>query len=252
MDLRESLGLPVESDEVGLIFDNNEIAVKNILIYKVKDVESSLEQLNWEGKDGEEEVFRVYEGVRRVEDKELWDDIRFDILIIQPGRIGENCASSLGYYRSVAENGYTYPEILQVVDGYAEILLQQPGEKHEQAKDALLIRVQKFDVIIVPPIYGITIFNPSEKRTIISRMRADEAKEILEPFEKTKGACYQRKTEGRWEFNSNYEEIPQLRLGEPQNKWKTVKRGIPLYASYVYRPKHFQTLVEPDPVEFTL
>jgi len=252
MDLRESLGLSVESDEKALIYDNNEINVENLLIYKIRDINSGLSQESWKGKDEEEEVFRVYEGIRRVEDKEFWDTIRLDVLIIQSGGLGENCKHTQGYYRSLAENGYNYPEIFQVVDGYAEFLLQQPGDKHEQVKDALLLRVQKFEAIVVPPVYGLTIFNPSERRTILSRIRADEAKEIKEPFERTRGTCYLRKLGGKWEYNTNYEEIPQLRLEEPQNKWKTVKRGIPIYTSYIYRPKHFQTLVEPDPIEFSI
>ena len=252
MDLRESLGLSVESDGLALAYDNNEINVKNLIIYKIKDLMSGLIQNDWEGKNEEEEVFRVYEGIRRVEDKELWEDIRFDVLILQPGKLGSICKSTLGYYRSKAENGYIYPEIYQVVDGYAEILLQQPGEKHEQVKDVVILRVQKFDVLVVPPIYGVSIINPSEKSAILARIRADEAKEISDFFKKTRGPCYLRMIERRWNFNENYEEIPQLRLGEPQNKWKTIKRGIPMYASYIYRPKHFQTLVEPDPIEFQL
>ncbi len=252
MDLRESLGLSVQSDELSLIYDNNEVIVKNIFFHKAKDFVSGLSLERWEGMNEEEEVFRVYEGLRRVEDKELWDNLRFDVITIQHGNLGNICKSTLSYYRSLAENGYHYPEIYQVVDGYAEFFLQQPGIKHENVKDAVLIRVQKFDVIIIPPAYGVSIINPSEKRTILARIRADEAKEIIDPFEKTKGPCYLRLVEGRWEFNTNYEEIPQLRLGEPQNKWKTVKRGIPMYASYIYRPKHFQVLIEPDPAEFQL
>ncbi len=252
MDLRESLGLAVESDEVALIYDNNEISVENLLVYKVKDLESNLGHQEWEGKSEEEEVFRVYEGIKRIVDKELWGDIRFDVVIVQAGKLGDSYKSTGGYYRSLADNGYTYPEIYQVVDGYAEILLQQPGEKHEQVKDVIMIRAQKFDAIIIPPVYGVSIINPSDKRTIIARIRADEAKEITEEFERTKGTCYKRLEDGRWEFNEKYEEIPNLRLGEPQNKWKTVKRGIPIYASYVYRPKHFRTFVEPDPAEFQL
>lgn len=252
MDLRESLGLSVQSDDISLIYDNNEVVVKSVFIHKVKDFLSNLSQERWEGMNEEEEVFRVYEGLRRVEDKELWDTLRFDVVIVRPGNLGDFCKSTFGYYRSLAENGYHYPEIYQVVDGYAEFLLQQPSTKHEQVKDVILIRVQRFDVVVIPPIYGISIMNPSEKRVILARIRADEAKEIVDSFEKTKGPCYLKLMEGRWEFNKNYEEIPQLRLGEPQNKWKTVKRGIPMYASYIYRPKHFQVLVEPDPAEFQL
>jgi glucose-6-phosphate isomerase len=251
MDLRESLGLSIESEGETLTYDNSEITIKNLISYSSKEILAKL-KLEEEVKEDREEVFRIYEGVRRVEDKELWDIVRFDILIIQPGNLGDKCKSTVGHYRSLAENGYNYPEIYQVVDGYSEILLQQPGEKHEQVKDALMMRVQKFDAFVIPPTYGVSIINPSEKSTILARIIADDAKEITEPFERTNGTCYRRKSEGGWDFNKSYEEIPQLRLGEPQNKWKTVKRGIPIYASYIYRPKHFNALVEPDPVEFQL
>ena len=250
MELRESIGLPIESNDQGLQYSDHEVSVKNLIISKVKDIESELAHPDWEGKEEEEEVFRVYQYVRKIEDKELWDDIRFDILFIPPGKMGEIYNRTSGYYRSVAENGYQFPEIYQVADGYAEFFLQQPGEKHEKVKDALMIRVQKFDALIIPPVYGVTIINPSEKPVVLTRIRADDAKEIKTEYEKTKGACYERSDEGRWIYNENYEEIPNLRLGEPQNKWKTIKRGIPIYASYVYRPKHFRPLVEPDPAEF--
>lgn len=252
MDLRESIGLPIESNDQGIEYSDQEVSVKNLIVFKIKDIEKELAQASWEGKDEDEEVYRVYQYVRKIEDKELWDDIRFDIMVISSGKLGKICKRTSGYYRSVAENGYQYPEIYQVADGYAEVFLQQPGKKHERVKDAIMIRVQKFDALIVPPVYGITVVNPSERSVVLTRIRADEAKEITKEYEKTKGPCYQREEEGRWVYNENYEEIPNLRLEEPQNKWKTIKRGIPLYTSYVYRPKHFRSLVEPDPAEFIL
>lgn len=251
MDLRESLGLPIESNDFALIYDTNEISVKDLIVYKIKEIKKSLDLNKWEGSE-EEEVFRVYEGLKKVEDKELWDKIRFDVIIIQSGKINNNYKSTLSYYRSIADNGYNYPEIYQIGEGYAEFLLQQPGEKHEQVKDAIIIRAQKFDVMVIPPIYGLSIINPSEKKTILARIRASEAKEITEEFTKTKGTCYRRREGGRWDYNEYYEEIPQLRLGEPKSKWKTIKRGIPIYTSYVYNPKYFHTLIEPDPAEFQL
>ena len=248
MNLREYIGLPIESDDKIINFNSNEIDVKSVLIYETKDIQYYIKD-----KDSlEEEIYRVYQTVRTIEDKELWDDISFDILVIQPGNAGIEYKKTIGYYRSFAENGYRYPEIYQVAEGYVEFFLQQPSQSHEKIKDAVMIRAQRFDVVVIPPAYGLTLINPSEKKTIVTRIRAMEVEEISEQYKQTQGECYYRLEEDKWVFNEKYEEIPMLRLEEPQNKWKSFKRGIPIYASYTYNPKRFHGLVEPDPVEFIL
>ena len=75
---------------------------------------------------------------------------------------------------------------------------------------------------------------------------------MTEGFEKTRGECYYRMEEGRWDFNSTYEEIPALRLEETQNQWKSLKRGILIYVSYINNPNKLRNLVEPDPIDFIL
>jgi glucose-6-phosphate isomerase len=251
MDIRDSIGLPIESDEGKVSYNSNEIDVKNIIQFQKKDLRNYVKEPKW-GKDEEnQEVFHLYQEVKKIEDKEYWDDIQFDIVVILPGFLGEEFNKTIGYRRSVAENGFRYPEIYQIAEGYAEFFLQQSREEHEQIKEAIMIRAQKHDLIIIPPMYNVTIINPSEKKNIISRLRAIDVEEISEDYERTKGECYYRLEEGKWAFNPNYEEIPALKLEEPQNQWKSLKRGIPIYVSYIYNPRRLRSLVEPNPVDFS-
>ena len=250
MDLRESIGLPIKSDEKTIQFNTTEISVKNTFIFKTVDVKHVLNKQDLRKENIE--VFRVYENVKKVEDKELWDSIGFDIILIQPGYLGNENMKTIGYYRSFAENGFRYPEIYQVAEGYIEFFLQQHRDNHEQVKDAVMIRAQKFDLVVIPPSYGITLINPSEKKTVVARIRAIDAEQGIDKYKQTAGECYYRTVEGKWEFNENYEEIPVLRLEAPQNIWKSMKRGIPIYTSYIYNPKRFKSLVEPNPAEFIL
>ena len=249
MNLREYIGLPIESDDKTIKYSTNEIVVKSVIITKTNDIKFFLKEKN---DLEEEEVFRVYQTTRSVEDKELWDDISFDIIVIQPGNLGNEYKKTLGYYRSFADNGYRYPEVYQITEGYVEFFLQQPSQSHNKIRDAVMIRAQRYDVIVVPPAYGVTLINPSEKKAIVSRIRAMDTEEITEQYIQTRGECYYRLEEDKWDFNENYEEIPMMRLEEPQNKWKSLKRGIPIYTSYTYNPTRFNGLVEPDPVEFVL
>ncbi len=251
MDLRDVLGLPIESNETAISYSDAEITSKSLFIQNLVEHKRILEI----DKDeiGEDlEVYRTYEGIRKIQDKELWSDITYSIVILQSGQLNGRYFNTIGYYRSLAENGYCYSEIFQLAEGYAEFLLQQPRENHEQVKDVVVIRMQKHDLLVVPPSYGVTIINPSDKKAIISRIRASDAEEIKEPFYNTKGGCYYRLAEGKWDYNSNYEEIPNLRLGEPQNKWKSLKRGIPIYTSFAYNPRYFKSLIEPDTSLFVL
>lgn len=250
--MREYLGLPIESTEEMIQYNSNEVDVKKITTYSVKDLQPFIIKQNGESKESEKEVYRVYEEVKKTEDKEFWDSIRFDLVVVSPGNLGEEFFKTIGYYRSFADNEYRYPEIYQLVEGYAEFVLQQQGNNHEKVKDVIMIRTQKQDLLAVPPSYGVTIINPSQKRTILARIRAADVEELNNDYKKTRGECYYRIKDGRWEYNNNYEEIPALRLGEPQNKWKSMKKGIPIYASYMYNPKLYNSLVEPDPSEFTI
>jgi glucose-6-phosphate isomerase len=250
--LREYLGLPIESTEEMIQYNSNEVDVKKIRIYRVKDLLPFTMKQDWESKETEKEVFRVYEEIKKTEDKEFWDNIRFDLIVVSSGNLGEEFVKTIGYYRSYADNEYRYPEIYQLVEGYAEFVLQQQGENHAKIKDVIMIRTQKQDLVAIPPSYGVTIINPSQKKTILARIRAADAEELSDDYKKSRGECYYKIKAGRWEYNNNYEEIPELRLGEPQNTWKSMKKGIPIYASYMYNPKRYDSLIEPDPAEFTI
>jgi oxalate decarboxylase/phosphoglucose isomerase-like protein (cupin superfamily) len=252
MDLRESTGLPIVSEETALKYSESEISVKDMQIIKTEDVSKFLLKDEWEGKEKEKEVYRIYQKIRKVEDKHLWDVMRFDFIVLQPGKLGEEYHKTIGYYRSYSGTGYRFPEVYQVVEGYSEFFLQQFSDNHEKIKDAVMIRAQKFDVVVVPPSYGVTVINPSEQKTVLARIRSDDAKELMIDYEKTKGECYVRGDEGRWKFNENYFEIPNLRLEPPQNKWRSLKRGIPIYSIYIYKPKIFAPLLEPDPADYII
>jgi len=250
MELRESLGLPIAFEEGQLQYNDNEVTIKTVQRYTEKDLEKIFRDKKTEKEN--KELYRVYKEVRKIEDKELWEEVCFDIIVIKPGKIGKEYVKTRGYYRTIAENGYRFPEILQIVEGYAEVLLQQPSEKHEKVKEAILVRMQKMEILAVSSNYGVTIINPSNKNAVIARIRAKEAKEITKDFEETRGGCYYGMEGGKWEFNENYEEIPNLRLEPPQNKWKSLKRGIPIYSIYTYKPRMFAPLLKPDPLDYLL
>lgn len=248
--LREYTGLPIKLTEQGIEGEGSNVSIKKEIEVKVKELKNVL--MEEEIENEEEVVYKIYKDVKLVEHKETWGNVRFDLIVMWPKKLGEEYSKIKGYYRSIADNGFRYPEIFQVAEGYAEFILQQPGDKHEKVKKAIIVRAQRMEVVIIPPAFGVTIINPTTEKTVIARIRARDAEEVSKEYEKTKGECYYRIEKEKWIPNNNYEELPLLEIQLPQNKWKIMKRGIPIYEAQLYNPKTTETLIYPDPSEFIL
>ncbi|MCK4896689.1 MAG: hypothetical protein KAS47_07765, partial [Candidatus Heimdallarchaeota archaeon] len=147
MDLRDVLGLPIESNETAITYNEAEITSKSLFIQNLVEHKQIL-KIDKDEIGEDLEVYRTYEGIRNIQDKELWNNITYSILVLQSGQINGRYFNTIGYYRSFAENGYCYPEIFQLAEGYAEFLLQQPRENHEKVKDVVVIRMQKYDILV--------------------------------------------------------------------------------------------------------
>ncbi|MHA1304202.1 MAG: glucose-6-phosphate isomerase family protein [Candidatus Heimdallarchaeaceae archaeon] len=249
MVFRDIIGLTIDSFDEELHFNRELIHTKGMFEYKVADLPFRKEATE-EGKD--KIVFKHYSDIYLNKEKALWDYVIFDVFLILPGFHAGEFHHIPGHYRNIADNGFHFPEIYQVVEGYGEFLLQQPSIKHEQVKDCILHRCQIRDIVVVPPSHGVTIINPSEKKTVIVRLRARDAEDITSPFTNTKGACYYREQDNKWDYNDAYEELPAMRLLPPPTKWKIIQRGIPIYRSYVENPWLAKSLIAPNPTEYVV
>ncbi len=252
MVLNENLGLPIASKEDELLLPEHLVETKGIISYKGNDLKTLTKKQKWTEKEKEELIYKTYLDVKRIEDKSYWEKVQFDILMILSGKIGNEFKKTRAYYRSIADNGVHYPEVFQVAEGYIEFFLQKPTKKHTIVNDIVVIRAQKMDIIAVPPSYGVTLINPADKNAVVGRIRSREVEEIVEPFEETQGESYYKLTDGRWEYNAKYDEIPMLKLEPTQNSWRHMKRGTPVYESQIKHPNAVAPLVIPNPLDFNL
>ena len=101
MNLREYIGLPIERKENELSYNENEISVKNIVSIKIKDLQSYLKKEKWDENDKVTEIYKVYEDVKAIEHKEVWELAIFDVLLINPMILGNECAKTISYYTKI-------------------------------------------------------------------------------------------------------------------------------------------------------
>jgi glucose-6-phosphate isomerase len=177
-------------------------------------------------------------------------NLRFDITVIPPNKIGKEFIKTFGHYHPIAENGLSYTEIYEVLKGEAYYLLQ----KLENGKivDVVVVEAKEGDKVIIPPNYGHVTINPSNKELKMANWVYRHFKSDYEPYERLRGACYYY-TEDGWIKNPNYGDVPEIRFVKPKiPKELDLKRSEEMYKlvknleklEFLYKPSKYQHIFE--------
>lgn len=140
--------------------------------------------------------------------------LRYDITIIPPRMLGCEYVKTAGHYHPhVPGTAVSYPEIYEVLSGEAHYLMQKP---ENNSVDAVLIKAQSGDKVIIPPGYGHLTINASNKVLKMANWVARDFESIYEPVREKGGGMYFMLADGIVK-NLSYDNVPELRLLEPAN-----------------------------------
>lgn len=145
-------------------------------------------------------------------------DLRYDITVIPPLKMGREYVKTLGHYHPpvVADARYTYPELYEVLEGDAHYLLQRPRREHiECVDDVVVLQARQGDKVLVPPNYGHVTINPSEKTLKMANLVCRSFTSIYEPYKLLHGAVYYESVDGKFLQNRLYAETPDIKLRRP-------------------------------------
>ena len=121
MSFREILGLSIDSMEDSLSFKPEVVDSKPLISYSVDDVRGYLKGTG-SNESSSVPYLLHYPDVRAVSDKPAWVDGIFDLFVLLPGFHEGEYTRTSGHYRNEAENGFHFPELYQVIEGYTEFL----------------------------------------------------------------------------------------------------------------------------------
>ena len=147
-------------------------------------------------------------------------NLRYDITVIPPNKIGDEFIKTYGHYHPIAENNVSYPEIYEILEGEALLVLQR--KTNDEVDDVIVVKAEKGDKVIIPPNYGHVTINPIEKELKMSNWVFRNFKSIYEPYTEKRGACYYYTTNG-WIKNENYEKLPEIRFAKPNYEFLIAK-----------------------------
>ena len=186
------------------------------------------------------EAYHMFRDVCLEEDqKKIKDlDLRYDFTVIFPGKIGDEFIKTFGHYHP-----NSYPEIYQIFEGEALILMQKPAESYDIIEEFIVVEVSEGESVIIPPHYGHVTVNPSDKKLVMSNWVCRSFKSIYEPFRNLKGACHYY-TERGWIKNERYKKVPEIKEAKSKSNELLGIEGD-MY-SLIKEPEKLEFLVYPE------
>jgi glucose-6-phosphate isomerase len=198
------------------------------------------------------EVYYMYRDLystRRHKDTIVEHQLRYDITIIPPLKMGLEYVKTLGHYhpRITSDSSYTYPELYEVLAGEAHYLLQRPANgRPDCIKDVLIVRARKGDKVVVPPNYGHVTVNPSEKPLKMANWVCRSFKSVYEPYKLLHGGAYYELVSGKYIPNRWYEQTPDIKSKRPvEVPALGLVKERPIY-DLIEDPHQLEFLVAPD------
>ena len=155
-------------------------------------------------------LYFMYREVSRDETDRAWmqsHHIRYDITVIPPANLGGEQVKTKGHYHPENQAGVGYPELYEVMEGFAHFLLQTKA-----LDDIVLLEARKGDIFCIPPGYGHVTINPTLDETLtMANLVSTAFSREYALYENMHGAARYELIGGTIKKNPAYRDGPPLR-----------------------------------------
>ncbi|MEO0084390.1 MAG: glucose-6-phosphate isomerase family protein [candidate division WOR-3 bacterium] len=204
-------------------------------------------------------LYLMYRNVRKKDDDELLikNDIRYDLTVIFPGKIGDEYIKTIGHYHPFKEGTkVSYPEIYEVIYGQAKMIIQKFEKEKKNIVAVYYIEAGSGDKIVIPAqenfFFGHTTINPTSDFLVLANTQERTFQSDYSEYLKKSGASYYLlniKGQEKLEKNSKYEfappimrlvfkeSIPELCLSKSKPLYPSIIENIRQFRQYLTFPE---------------
>ncbi|MFH0774258.1 MAG: glucose-6-phosphate isomerase family protein [bacterium] len=216
-------------------------------VRRLSDMRELLYDREWAERAEDMDLYYMYRDVAKEEDRQVLKALylRYDITIIPPNMLGKEYTKTVGHYHPLAEEGISYPEVYEVLEGEAIYFMQK-----EDLTDFYFVKAGVQDKVIIPPNYGHITINPSNEPLKMANWVCASFSSSYGAYKEKKGGAYYRTLSG-WVKNLNYPAIAEIRQLPPTN-FEDIgfKKAVPMYnlvadiekLEFLTSPKRFSSL----------
>lgn len=201
-----------------------------------------------------EQLYYIYRGLRDSRDEDIIrrNKLRYDIIVIRPGKLGNELMKTAGQ-----NHRGDYGELYEVVRGEAWCLLQKKDVKNSRIiEDVILVKAVPGDKIVILPEYGYTLINTGKTHLVVSRWVSSEFSSEYELYKMEGGSAYfvfEDSLGERFEVNPYYQEVPKMRVARPFKKIEkfALSSKEPMYLLARLQARKLDFLNNPDKYDYS-
>ncbi|AST57723.1 glucose-6-phosphate isomerase [Thermoanaerobacterium thermosaccharolyticum] len=200
----------------------------------------------------EDVFYTFYEGVMMKQDVALFakHKLRYDLIVVRPGCIGDEFKKTSGHYHcQVPNQGISYPEIYEVMQGNAVFVLQKSNENGDII-EAYAVKGNPGDKLLIPPDYGHVAINIGNEPLIFADLVSSECSNMYGPIGEKHGMSYyitKDEIEGfKVVMNPNYINVANIQVTNiSENPSLGIFKDKPIYEQFVENPALYDYLNSP-------
>jgi len=253
-DLARIAGLPVTLHEDGQLSFGADVEIEDAGVRKVRSLcRVALDRPACEAAPDEQPAYFMYNGVIRAGDKATVADwnLRFELTSIPAGRIGRECAKTLGHRHNLrGGSSQRDAEVCEVIHGVAHFLFEFRGQTAGEPSVVYYVEGKTGDKILFPPDTLHLTINPGAETCIFTDVVVRGLSGDYADFQSTQGASYHEICEGGgtlFERNAGYRMVPELRRVQPREYPALgLTKVVPLYTAFLERGPEWRFLKHPE------
>lgn len=195
--------------------------------------------------------------------------LRYDVVVMPSNLAGIEYVKSKGHYNDLVTSKDSFPEIIEILYGWATVLLQRPRLKpskddhwssiqdmfeFNRLDDVVVIKLQRGQKLVIPSGWGHVFINTRQTPLIFSLVRNSEEFNIRRFIPEQGAGYYFIRKNARQEVvqNPRYKTVPRFKKGQPKFVLKelTITEKTPIFKQIVRRPERYNWLRSPGLVNW--
>jgi glucose-6-phosphate isomerase len=253
IDLEKISGLPISVDKNYQLVFREPLPEVKPSVRKFSDMLPVLMDKDAKPNFETDEMYYMYRDIHLLSDEETirTNNIRYDITVIPPGKIGKEFNKTVGHYHPNDPKGFAFPEVYEVLHGQALFLIQKTDATFNDIHSIICIRASTGEKVIYPPYYGHIIVNIGSDVLVTANWVADKFNSVYQPVADHKGMGYYVVSDPDRGFafvrNPNYSSSPSVReITTEFTKQFPIAKDGPMYRLALNNPKIVEFLNIPE------
>jgi glucose-6-phosphate isomerase len=147
-------------------------------------------------------LYSMYRDLWKTHGDHLWLErhhLRYDMTVIPPGVFNGEFTKTKGHYHPENPAGVPYPEVYEVLSGFAYYLLQRKDHT-----DVILLPAHTGDTVLIPPGYGHVTINPGREALVMANLVSTDFQSEYGEIDAMHGAAYYYLKKEGWVANPHY------------------------------------------------